>query len=106
MSKQSRSRKQLAANLRDQAKELMAVVDKIPDVGDLSHLDKAVALLNSGLDRIPGILPSERPHMSLARGMIDLASAAVRSQGLFPKFFQNVEKAAVKLVPTTSLNSV
>jgi hypothetical protein len=85
MSKPSRSRKQLAANLWDQAKGLMAVVDKIPDVGDLSLLDKAVALLNSGFDRIPGILPSERPHMSLERGMIDLAFFCGQESRSFPQ---------------------
>jgi transposase len=105
MSTSSRNRKKLAANLRDQAKELKPVVDKIPDVGDMSIIVKAVALLNSGLDRIPGILPSERPHLMLAKEMIALAHAAVMSQGIFPKFLGNVEIACQKLAPTTSKNS-
>ena len=103
MSKSMPSRKQLSNSLRAEAKLVEELVTIIS--GGVPNPEESMRWLHMGLDRIIGILPSEREGLERAREAIGVLGAMAAKIDSIKKLLTLAELAAVRLIPAYSTNS-
>ena len=103
MTKSMPSRKQISDLLRANAKPIADWFKKTQD--GMRIPEESLKLLNTGLDHIPGILPSERGYFERARDLIVALDELAGISDYFERFLASAELAAVRLIPVDSTNS-
>ena len=103
MSKSEPTRKQLSGSLRAQALVVAELMEQLKAaMGDPAESKR---WLNMGLDRITGILPSERDSLRQARASIEIVGDFDAITRAIETLLAIAVMAAVRLIPADSSNS-